>query len=430
MGFRFFNRETNDRYSDSLNRRHKGDSAVLIYAGLLTLFGLVVIYSIGPARANVLNHIYGSNYGENYFFIKQLISITLAAIIFYITYRINYAFWLKHSQKLLILGLGLCVLLALAGFANASIAQCSLGACRWFDLGPLGTFQPAEFLKFAMVFFLAQFLALKISLGKINDKNETIIPLAVLLAIAGIIIIGIQKDMGTGISLISITISMLFISGLNNKIGLKALVGIIIFGIIFILISPHRLERVSTFFMGDNTSTSDANSYHIQHAKIALGSGGLSGVGIGNSVQATGYLPEAINDSVFAIIGEMFGFIGTSVLLIVLFGLLYRLIKIMNSLTEIRLKLIMAGIFGWLSAHVIMNIFSMLGLFPLTGITLPLLSFGGTSLIFISAIIGLVYQLSRYTTHNMTKEIGYENTDSRRGFRRSRHSSHRSYSRN
>lgn len=413
--------------NDELNRRHKGDSSLLIYSGLITLFGLVVIYAIGPSRANVMNHIYGSDYSPDYFFIKQLISISIAVVIFFVMYRIKYSFWLKNAQKMFLFALCVCILLAVAGFAGMSIAQCSLGACRWFDFGILGTFQPAELLKFTLVFFLAQFLFIRVKEGKLNDKNASIIPIAIIVAICGIIVIGFQKDMGTGISLISIIVAMLIAAGINSRIAIKALVALFVFGVIFILISPHRIERVTTFFMGDNTTTNDANSYHIQHAKIALGSGGFGGVGIGNSVQATGYLPEAINDSVFAIIGEMFGFIGTLILVALFFGLLYRLIRIMDSLVDLKLKLIVSGIFGWLAAHVILNIFSMLGLFPLTGITLPLLSFGGTSLIFISAIIGVVYQLSCYTSHSQIKEISDESTSSGRRFRGTRHSSNRSH---
>lgn len=429
MNISFLRKKTNNIYEDSMNRKHKGDSSILIYSGLLILFGLVVIYAIGPARANVLNHAYGSDYSSDYFFIKQLLSIILSVLVFFAMFKIDYRFWLKNAQKLLLVGLGLCVLLAISSYANLPFTQCSLGACRWFDLGPLGTFQPAEFLKFAIVFFLAQFMTAKINAGKIDNRSETLYPILTLLFITALLIIGVQTDLGTGASLIAIFLSVIIISGIKTKTILQGLVGLIIFIIIFVITSPHRIERMSTFFMGDNTSTTDASSYHIEHAKIALGSGGFSGVGIGNSVQATGYLPEAINDSVFAIIGEMFGFVGTSILAIIFFGFLYRIIIIMNGLQDMKVKLIAAGIFGWISAHVIFNIFSMLGLAPLTGITLPLLSFGGTSLIFVSAIIGLLYQISCYTSHSNIKELKNENSSSGRGIGRTRYSSHRGYTR-
>jgi cell division protein FtsW len=428
MAFKIFKNIVRNNYQDDLNRSHKPDSRIIIFSGLLILFGLMVIYAIGPARANVLNHAYGSDYSANYFFIKQLISIGIAVVAFIIMAKIPYKFWLNNSQRIIIIGLIACVILALAGTMNLSVAQCSLGACRWFDLGPLGSFQPAELLKFGLVIFLAQFFAVKIANGKLNDISETLLPLAVLIFIASVFIIGIQRDMGTGISMIGIVVSMLVVGGINMKIGMRLALGLLALGIVFILIAPHRIDRVMTFLKGDNTSTSDSSSYHVEHAKIALGTGGLSGVGIGNSVEATGYLPEAINDSVFAIIGEMFGFVGSVILLSLFVGLLLRMLSVMDHLQEMRLKLLVAGIFGWLASHVILNVASMLGLFPLTGITLPLLSFGGTSLIFMAAILGLVFQLSHYTSNTKVKEDFYENIGSRRGFRGTRHTSSRRHS--
>jgi cell division protein FtsW len=239
----------------------------------------------------------------------------------------------------------------------------------------------------------------------------------------------IQKDLGTGIALSAIVVTMLFVAGLNKKVGTGLAVAVLVIGGIFIFTAPHRVERIVTYLRGDNTSTADADSYHIQHAKIAIGSGGLTGVGIGNSVQATGYLPEAINDSVFAVLGETFGFIGLVALMAVFVALLLRLLKVLDHLVDMRLKLLAAGVFGWFGAHVILNIAAMLGLVPLTGITLPLLSFGGTSMIFITAALGLVFQLSRYTVHaSRITTSGDTHEDSRSGRRigRTRYASRRS----
>jgi len=199
-----------------------------------------------------------------------------------------------------------------------------------------------------------------------------------------------------------------------------------------VVIAPHRMERVTTFLAGDTSSetTSDDDAYHITHAKIAIGSGGLLGVGIGNSVQATGYLPEAINDSVFAIMGETFGFVGLTVILLLFTILLIRLLKVVDHLPNIWMKLAVAGVFGWLAAHVILNVAAMIGVFPLTGITLPLLSFGGTSMVFIAGALGLAFQLSRYTVHgSANKEESYENLSSRRGVGRTRYAGRRSSTR-
>jgi cell division protein FtsW len=412
----------------SLVRRHKPDYQIALYMGLIMLLGLVVMYAIGPQRANVLNSLYGTDYyGSTYFFIKQTISLLAAFAAFVIATVFPYAILQKHAGKILGAGFIACILLFL--FGNVvhveSIAQCSLGACRWFNIGPLG-FQPAEFVKFGLMLFAAGFLGARASQGLINDRSQTLIPLGVIVGIALIFIIGLQKDMGTGLALIATLAAMLLMAGLKIRIWLLLGGLMVLIGILFILIAPHRLERVATFLSGDSGTVDDAGAYHIAHAKIAIGSGGLTGVGIGNSVQATGYLPEAINDSVFAIMGETFGFVGLVAILLLFTVLLLRLLKVADYLADMRLKLLVAGVFGWLGAHVVLNVGAMIGVLPLTGITLPLLSFGGTSMVFIAAALGLAFQLSRYTVFgSKLKDNGYENPQRGRGIGGTRNSGRR-----
>ena len=422
---------TRSNVREDVNRRHRPDYRIALYMGILMLIGLIIIYSIGPQRANVLNNAYGSNYSDTYFFAKQAVSLLMALAAFGLAAAIPYSVFTRNGGKLLLAGLAACALLALAGWAHLGIAQASLGAVRWFNLGALGSFQPAEVLKFGVLIFVGVFLGIKAQQGKVNDLHETLIPIGVVMALSMLFIIVIQKDLGTGVALVSIIGSMLFVSGINKKIGAYILAGILVVGVILIAVAPHRIDRVVTFLQGDNTTAGDSNSYHIEHAKIAIGTGGLFGVGIGNSVQATGYLPEAINDSVFAIMGEIFGFVGLVAIIGLLTALMHRLLIVMDHLGDMRLKLIVAGTFGWFGAHVILNIASMIGIFPLTGITLPLLSFGGTSMIFIAAALGLVFQLSRYTVHSSRlKEAQYEDSSSRRGVGRARHTSRSRFERN
>ncbi len=405
-------------------RRHRPDYLIVLYMGLLMLIGLIIMYAIGPQRANVLNNSYGSNYSDSYFFVKQTISLLLALVAFGLMAIIPYTWITKYAGKVLIFSLAACALLAVAGVAHLGIAQESLGATRWFNLGPLGSLQPAEMLKFGLLVYVAGFLGLRSSQGKVNNFQETLLPLIIISALSLLFVVVIQKDLGTGVALMGILAAMLLVAGVNKRIGLITLIGLIVAGSLFIVIAPHRIERITTYLQGDNTSTDDAGSYQIQHAKIALGTGGLFGVGIGNSIQATGYLPEAINDSVFAIMGETFGFVGLVTILALFVGLLMRLLKLMDHLVDMRLKLLAAGVFGWFGSHVILNVAAIIGIFPLTGITLPLLSFGGTSMIFITAALGLVFQLSRYTVHSSRlKEIHNEDTRSRRGIGRTRYAS-------
>ncbi|MBC7459345.1 FtsW/RodA/SpoVE family cell cycle protein [Candidatus Saccharibacteria bacterium] len=409
-------------------RKHRPDYLIALYTGILMLIGLVVIYAIGPQRANVLNNLIGSNFSDSYFFIKQAVSLALAVVAFGLFAFFPYKVVLKYAGRLLIAGLLACTILFIASKAGLPIAEEINGASRWFNLGILGSLQPAEIVKFGLLLYLAVFLGARVKDGRVNDVKATLIPVGILAAITLLFIVVIQRDLGTGIAVTSIVITMLFVAGLNKKNGLALLGALIVGGGLLIFTAPHRVERVVTFLQGDNTSTSDAESYHIEHAKIAIGSGGFTGVGIGNSVQATGYLPEVINDSVFAVLGETFGFVGLIALMAIFVALLLRLLKVLDHLVDARLKLLVAGVFGWFGAHVILNIAAMIGIVPLTGITLPLISFGGTSMIFITAALGLVFQLSRYTVHSsrLKEATGYEDSLSGRRVGRTRYASRRS----
>lgn len=389
---------------------------------LLMMLGLVVMYAIGPQRAQVLNAAYGSNYDGTFFFAKQAISLALSVAVFVLISRIPVKWWQVNAKRVFIIGIAASVVLAIGGWLGLGFVQCSLGACRWFDLGPLGSIQPAEFLKFGLLLFVAGFLALRAKQGVINDLYKTLIPLGAILGIVALFVILIQKDMGTGLVMLGIIASMVMVSGVSIRVGAMLAAGALLLGIALILVAPHRIERITTFFQGDNATVQDASSYHIAHALIAIGSGGFSGVGIGNSVQATGYLPEAINDSVFAIMGETFGFVGLVVVLILFGALLLGLLKVADHLPNLYEKLIVVGVFGWLATHVILNVAAMTGIFPLTGITLPLLSFGGTSMVFIAGALGLAFRLSSYTIHTTISEgERYENSRSRRGLGRPRY---------
>jgi len=421
--------------SGESQRRHKPDYQIVLFVGLLTLLGLIIMYAIGPQRANVLNRVHDTDfYSGTYFVIKQAISLGLAGLAFFVMSKVPYEFLRKNALKFVYVGFALCALLFVGGnlLQIDAIAVNTLGAYRWFYLGPLGTFQPSEVLKFALLIFIATFLGLKYREGKLNNIEETVLPAMGMVAAALFIVVVIQKDLGTGLSIAATVFSMLIVSGMSWKILSRiALIGVAAILVLTIFV-PHRRERLVTFLSGDDHSSTVAaedTSYHIKNAMIALGSGGLLGLGIGNSVQATGYLPEAINDSVFAIIGETFGFVGALVVLLLFTALLMRILRVTDRLGDMRMRLVAAGVFGWLAAHVSLNVASMLGIVPLTGITLPLLSFGGTSMVFIAGALGLVFQLSRYTSHSpvIVKEESDEGSMRRRGLGGSRHSGRRRY---
>ena len=414
-------------------RRHRPDYMIIMCMGVLMLIGLVVMYAIGPQRANVMNAAYNGSYSATYFAFKQFVSLLLALGVFVALALVPFSTLKNQATKIMAAAIIASALLFLVGNVAHidTFAQATLGAYRWFNLGSFGGFQPSELMKFAVVIFMAVFLSSRYQQGKIDDLKETVYPMAGLLALLLLIVVVIQKDMGTGVSIAAAVVSMFIVSTMNWKILAKiAGVGVIL-GLLLVVLAPHRMARISTFFSsGNDVAAADErdNNYHIKNAMIALGTGGLFGRGIGKSIQATGYLPEAVNDSIFAIMGEIFGFAGT-ICIIGLFGiLLFRILRIADQLPDMSMRIAAAGVFGWLLAHVVMNIASMIGLIPLTGITLPLLSFGGTSMIFMSGALGVVFQLSRYTNHKSVtmKEDARADFGSRRRVGRTRYAGRRS----
>ena len=412
-----------------LVRRHRPDYQMIIFVGLLLLLGLIVLYAISPARTQLIND-GGASLDQAHFMQRQLLYLAVGVAAFIAAANVPLKFWQKMAGKILAASLDACLLLAVFGFFDVPIAQCSLGACRWFNLGFIN-FQPAELVKFGMLIYLAGFIGRRVEQKKVNDIQETLIPLGILVGITTVFIIGLQKDMGTGLALLGIVGSMLFVAGVNKRVALLSFGGVLAAAAVFIAIAPHRIARITTFF--GETSDPGGAAYHITQAKIALGTGGLFGLGLGKNVQSFGYLPEAPNDSIFAIMGEAFGFVGLLVILIILVALLLRILAIMDRVEDVRLRLVVAGVFGWLATHSLLNIGAMVGVVPLTGITLPLLSFGGTSLLFIMLALGLVFHISRYTVHgkirdnNETQES--QNTGSWRRIGGSRRASSSGYQR-
>lgn len=387
-------------------RKHKSNKLITILTLFLMGAGLIIIYAIGPLRANFMNSAYGLDYDTNYFFIHQLMSVGLALGAFIVAFLFPYEKLRTFSKVILILGLVACALLQLLAFAHSSLASCQLGACRWFNLGSLGSFQPAEILKLGLVLYLAQLIAQRRKEGKLEGR-EFWIPFVVYCGLSLGFVVVLQKDLGTGIVMIMIILSMLLMSGIEMK-KFWLVVGVIVLaGTLSIVTSEHRRERIMTFGQADSS-----DSYHIDNAMLAIGTGGFWGVGIGNSVQATGYLPESINDSVFAVMGETFGFWGLMLVLVCYAVLLNQLLKVSEHLQDLEQSLVVVGVFAWVTTHVVVNIGAMTGLIPLTGITLPLLSFGGTSMMFIAGALGVSLQLSCYTSREVRKN---EDINSRRG---------------
>lgn len=392
-------------------RRHRPDYWLLVIVAFLLAIGLIVVYSISPA----LNASYS---GGGNLVTRQIVAILLSIVAFIVTARIPLRQWRAWQWPLL----SLAVIGTLIALVTPVVPQ--YPAHRWIRLGGL-SLQSVEALKFALVISVGAFLAARVKDETVADYRRTLRPLAIALAAIGIVVAFIQSDLGSTGVIIAMIAVMAFVSGMPMKriiiIGL-----IVIFGT-FIAVSstPYRRARLETYLHPESNCLT--TSYQACQALIAVGSGGMVGLGLGKGVQAYGYLPEAQNDSIFAIYAEKFGFIG-STLLVGLFGLLFaRLRVIAERAPDMFSRLIVTGVLVWLSTQAIINIGAMIGLLPLKGITLPLVSYGGTSVLFVGAALGLVFQVSHYTSFKSRKPIErqgntHENSNDRRRVRRTHHS--------
>lgn len=369
----------------SLGRKHRPDYWLLILCAALLAIGLVVVYAISPALS-AANHV-----GPNYYVGKQLLAIGLSLVAFMVTARLPLRWW-QQAYKPLLIAAGAVTLLALVIPVNPAYP-----AHRWVRLGSL-SFQSVELVKFAVMVWLAGFLAERLRRGDIRSTQLTLKPIIIALAVAGVVIVGIQSDLGSAGVLVAIMATMAYVAGL--PLGRIALVGGVVLALAVLVVSatPYRRARLESFL---HPQTNCQNGgYQACQALIAVGSGGTIGLGLGSSVQAYGYLPEAANDSIFAIYAEKFGFVGAIILLAVFMAFFTRLKSIAERLSDDFSRLLVVGVLAWLSVQTFINIGAMIGLLPLKGITLPFISYGGTSVVFAAAAVGLVFQASQYAAYS------------------------------
>lgn len=383
-------------------RRHRPDYILLVLSLILVVIGLIVIYSISPGLG-AQKHV-----SDNYYTGKQILAILLGIGAFIVTSAVPLNLW-RHLEKPLIIAA------AVAAVAVRLFGERVNGAYRWIQIGGL-SFQAVELIKFALLIWLAFFLADSVRNGTLDSPKDTFKPLIIAFLVIGFVVAGLQSDLGSTGVIVAMMGTMAFVAGLPLKRVLM-IVGIIVIGVIFaVSTSAYRRDRLLTFLHPEQDCLNVG--YQACQALIAVGSGGMFGKGLAHSVQAYGYLPEAANDSIFAIYAEKFGFVGVVVLICLLMALFTRLKYIMERAPNIQTRLLMAGILAWLSTQALINIGAMTGLLPLKGITLPFISYGGTSIIFVSAIIGLAFNISRYTTYTVDLSDGEGRSNENSAYRR------------
>ena len=304
----------------------------------------------------------------------------------FLFFKINYKFLEKYSFYFFV---GSIILTALVFIP--SIGWGHQGAGRWVNIGFI-SFQPVEFLKFSFIIYFATWLTL--FKNKIKDMKYNLIALTILLA-STVLILFNQPDTKSLILILATGIAMFFISGIPVKLKyiLGAIAGLIfIFGS-FIFFNPYIQQRIKTFL--DPSQDPLGSSYQIQQSLISFGSGKILGRGYGQSIQKFNYLPEAQGDSIFAVIGEEFGFIGSVGIIILYLLFALRGFNIANHAPSLFSGLLVSGIIIIIITQSFMNIASITGIFPLTGVPLVFVSHGGTSLMVYLAAIGIILQISK-----------------------------------
>ena len=318
-------------------------------------------------------------------FSQLILGFCMGLLGMYFCFKINYKFWRKYAF-LIFLG---AIMLTAAVFIP-ELGWSHGGARRWLQLGPI-SFQPVEFLKFGFIIYLGAWLSwVK---NRVQDFRFGILPFSVMLAVIALILFK-QPDTKSFILIFLTGISMLIISGVPWKYIIGAGLGSIIALSFLVYFTPYLQERLKTFI--DPSIDPRGSSYQIQQSLIAIGSGGVFGRGFGQSIQKFSYLPEPQGDSIFAVLGEELGFTGAlgTIFLYMLFAL--RGMRIANNSPDLFGGLLVSGIVILITIQSFMHIASITGVFPLTGVPLPFMSHGGTSLMIYLSALGIVFQVSKF----------------------------------
>ena len=355
------------------------DIYLFISVIILAIFGLIMIYSASSIWANY-------KFGDEFKYVKnQLLFIVIGIVLMMTVSKIDYTLYYKKTNLILGVCLLLLVLVLIPG-----IGSVRNGSRSWFGIGSFGI-QPSEFAKLGLIIFTAKYLSVNNKFLK--DIKKGVVPiLLVLFLIFGLIML--QPDFGTGMIIVVSILAMLFIAGVNIKffIGLGTLG---IFGIIgLIAIAPYRIDRITSFI--DPWSDPLGTGFQIIQSLYAIGPGGLLGQGFLNSRQKQFYLPEPQTDFIFSIISEEFGFLGVLIVSGLFLFILYRGIKIaLNSRDEFS-KYLSFGMVFQILIQAVLNLSVVIGLIPVTGVTLPFLSYGGSSLLITMISMGILLNVSRY----------------------------------
>lgn len=320
------------------------------------------------------------DFSNQYYYVREQFKwMVIGFIVFFIAAKVHYKTWFIFALPLLFITLLLLIAVFIPGFGIHA-----LGAHRWINFG-FFVLQPAELAKLTMIIYLAAWFANP-------EKNRLVSFLLFLGMVVGLVML--EPDLGTSMIIVCIALVLYFFSGAPAK-HFALLLPIFLASVVLLaLIAPYRMQRILTFFNREHDPL--GSSYQIQQVLLGLGSGGLTGVGIGKSRQKYEYLPEANTDSIFAIIGEETGFIGGLVVISFYMFIIWRGFRIALKVNDSFGRLLALGISSWVAVQTIINLGAMVAIIPLTGVPLPFVSYGGSSFIILLLAMGILVSISKY----------------------------------
>jgi len=342
-----------------------------------------MIFSIGVVYSASSSFSLDKFQDSNYLFKQHLIKIIFSIVVLFVVARIDYIHLENISKILIWIAVVLLIFTLFSGRGPVK------GASRWINLGPL-SFQPSEFARYAIIIYVAFLLSKKKDYIDLLYRGYLPVLFYVIL-ICGLILI--QPNFSMAFIIFLTSMILIFLSDAKRKHIALTLVALIPFAVLFILSKDYIMERLTSY---SEYKTSGNTSYQLQQAMIGFGNGGLFGVGPGNSNQRDFFLPEAHGDFIFAIIGEEYGFIGTMIILCLYFVIMMRGIRIAKETKDEFGKYLAFGITTLITLTALINMSVASGVVPTTGITLPLVSYGGTSIIFTAAAIGVLLNISSH----------------------------------
>lgn len=355
------------------SQKQQMDLLLLLITGLLVIFGLLMVYDASAVQGL-------KDFKDSYFYIRQqLLWVVVGVGSMFFFARFDYKKFKIFSTPLMLFSLILLVAVFIPGFGVSGG-----GAHRWLRIAGI-TIQPAEIIKLTGVIYFANLF----------EKRIKLIPFLVIVFLVTVVTAILQKDLGSTIVFVVTATTIYFASGGSIWHFIIAIPAGLFALILLIATSGYRSKRVLAFL--DPFSDTQGFTYHISQVLIALGSGGLFGLGLGHSRQKFEYIPQVSTDSIFGIIGEELGFIGGTLVIVLFAALLIRGFKVVQNCPDNFGKILAIGLTSWLGIQVIINLSSMTALLPLTGVPLPFISYGGSALVANLTAVGILLNISKQT---------------------------------